>query len=115
MPKLPEGHLMGVNIIPGAIFGEMAKAARDGDEDARFALLSIRQWLRRTDEALDRDIHPDCIRCKEILFHGDVGGWAIIRPRFWKPGDIGLVMAFCKDCIQINEPQLVRDLVKAAN
>ena len=83
----------------------MIAAGDKGDMDARACAASIAEWSHSADKALKAGMGPECGRCRKCLGYGDVGGWAIMRPK--EGSGTGLVMAYCKRCIMRPRQELV--------
>jgi hypothetical protein len=87
-------------------------AGERGDKEARASVISIHDWMRQADKALDEGHFPACGYCEQELEKGWVGGWAILLPI---DEGVGLVFAYCADCIKThNREELTNHFVQRA-
>lgn len=100
---------MTLRIIPAASIPAMIKAGDDGDLHAREMYLTITNWMRTADKALDDGVHPACGYCETELDYGEVWGWAVLMPD--AEDGMGMVAAYCQRCMARDHGELCREFM----
>ena len=80
-------------------------AADHGHENANVVLVSLMDWYKTMERAVDENLWPGCAGCNIELHKGEVAGFAVLMP---KGEGIGLVSAFCAPCMRLDMDELQR-------
>ena len=92
-----QDETMVLRILPVSELNDWIEKGNRGDMEARANVISIHDWMKQADKALDEGFFPGCGYCRDALEKGGVGGWAILIP---EADGVGLVIAYCSDCIR---------------
>jgi hypothetical protein len=107
-------QMMTLRILPANQLGYWIAAADRGDKEARASVLSVYDWIKQADAAMEKGAQPGCGCCEINLHRGDVGGWAILLPVNAGVG-VGVVLAYCTNCIKKHDrAELTRRFVEQA-
>lgn len=101
-----DGVKLTLRIIPTSAISAMMAAGDAGDLHAREMFMTVTNWMQIADKAFDDGMFPACGYCQNDLHHGEVCGWAVLMP---EGEGIGMVAAYCHDCMKLDPEELCRE------
>lgn len=107
-----DNQTMILRILHASHLDNWIAAGDRGDRDARAGVISVYDWLKQADKALDEGLYPGCGYCEGDLHYGEVGGWGMLLPA---TNGVGIIVGYCRDCItKHTREELVRQFVLRA-
>jgi hypothetical protein len=95
--RTEDEQTMKLLIVLAPQLGNWIAAGDQGDRDARATVISVYDWMKQADEAIEQGGIPGCGYCEDDLQRGRVGGWAVLLPT---SEGVGIVAAYCLHCIR---------------